>query len=74
MYKFVWTPCIGDILSLSAEDGNENDSVADERLCCCWPMTKACAYNQDVLMLEYFVQVETIAYKYVLVNNMCLIS
>ena len=41
--KFVWTPCIGEILSLSVEDGNENDpyAVAVMKDCCCWPMTKA---------------------------------
>ena len=35
MHKFVWTPFIGEILSLSTEDGNENDPYAvgcDERL------------------------------------------
>ena len=56
VYKFVWTPFVGEILSL----GNENDpyAVAVMKDCCCWPMTKACAYNQGVLILEYFVQVE----------------
>ena len=28
VYKLVWTPFIGEILSLSAEDGNENDPYA----------------------------------------------
>ena len=51
MYKFVWTPFIGEILSLSAEDGNEHDpyAVCDEILCYCWLITKACAYNQGML-------------------------
>ena len=60
MYKFVWTPFIGEILSQvqKIEMKMILCSGCDERLCCCWPMTKTCAYNQGVLILEYRVQVE----------------
>ena len=56
VYKFVWTPFIRDILSLSAEHGNENDPSQ-------WLMKDSAVIGQCVLMLEYIVQVETIAYK-----------
>ena len=41
---------------ISAEDGNENDpyAVAVMKDGCCWPMIKACACNQGVLILENF--------------------
>ena len=53
MNHVVWTPFIGEILSLSAEEGNENDPYAVAVMKdCCWPFTKACAYNQGVLILE----------------------
>ena len=48
---------IGEILSLRCRRENLY-AVAVMKDCCCWPMTKACAYNQGVLKLEYFVQVE----------------